>query len=526
MTHLSRSIFLGCSVLALAACGADDVVAPGGNIVSPTPTPGPAPTPTPTPGSVTAAASCTAGTTDGGTIVLQGTRGTIRNCIVPTQISGSLTLGGRRADGIMYSLNGRTDVGRDIDLTGGQAATLTILPGVTVFGATRETSLVVNRGSKLIAEGSAAQPIIFTALANLTGSGLTDASDNLWGGIILNGRAPVSDCAADVSTSLVGGSAGCWRMAEGVATQTLFGGNVANDDSGTLAYVQVNFTGVGANGDEVQGITLNGVGSATDISHAQVHNSRDDGIEVFGGTVNMDHVVLTGNADDSLDTDVGYIGAIQFALAVRRANGSVGDSVGSQTIFEIDSSGAEDSTPRQKLKLANFTFIQNTPNEPVFRMRGGADITAVNGVVVAKSGGTTGCLDVDGAQTVQATGPDELGPPVLHSVVFDCQLLIDADSDTFEETALSNPANTGVNRTFTSMLQFLTGSTVGAVANGTNETGVTAAALITAISSYFQQVNYIGAFSGPADPWTEGWTCNSDVADLRGANACTDIRVS
>ena len=79
MTHLSRSIFLGCSVLALAACGADDVVAPGGNIVTPTPTPGPAPTPAPTPGSVTAAASCTAGTTDGGTIVLQGTGGTIRN---------------------------------------------------------------------------------------------------------------------------------------------------------------------------------------------------------------------------------------------------------------------------------------------------------------------------------------------------------------------------------------------------------------------------------------------------------------
>ena len=76
------------------------------------------------------------------------------------------------------------------------------------------------------------------------------------------------------------------------------------------------------------------------------------------------------------------------------------------------------------------------------------------------------------------------------------------------------------------MLQFLTGSTVGAVANGTNETGVAAAASITAISSYFQQVNYIGAFSGPNDLWTEGWTCNSDVADLRGANACTDIRVS
>lgn len=516
---------LGCSVLALAACGADDVVAPGGPIITPTPTPVPTPTPS-GPGSVTAAASCTPGTTDGGTIVLQNNRGTIRNCIVPTQIAGALTLSGRRADGIMYSLNGRTDVGRDIDLAGGAAATLTVLQGVTVFGATRDTSLVVNRGSKLVAEGSAAQPIIFTALGNLNGVGMSEAADNLWGGIIINGRAPVSDCAADVSTSLVGGSAGCWRKSEGVAVQTLYGGNVADDDSGSLQYVQVNFTGVGSNGDEVQGITLNGVGAGTKVSYAQVHNSRDDGIELFGGTVNMDHVVLTGNADDSLDTDIGYIGSIQFALAVRRANGSVGDSVGAQTLFEIDSGGAVDSLPRQKLKLANFTFIQNTPNEPAIRMRGGADVTMVNGVVVAPNGGTTGCLDVDDAQTVAATGVDEDGPPVFRSVVFDCQLLIDADADTFEEDALSNPANTGLNRTFTNMLQFLTGSTVGKVANGANESGVAAASSITAISAFFQQVNYIGAFSGPDDLWTQGWTCNSDVADLRGATACTDIRIS
>ncbi len=528
MTNPIRSLVLGCSILALAACGADDVVAPGGNIVTPTPTPGPAPTPTPAPGSVTAAASCTAGTTDGGTIVLQNDRGTIRNCLVPTQVSGNLTLSGRRADGIMYSLNGRTDVGRDIDLAGGEAATLTILPGVTVFGATRDTSLIVNRGSKILAEGSAAQPIVFTALGNLTGAGMDEAVDNLWGGIIVNGRAPVSDCAADVSTSLTGGSAGCWRKSEGVAVQTLYGGDAANDDSGVFKYVQVNFTGVGSNGDEVQGITLNGVGRGTDLSYVQVHNSRDDGIEVFGGTINMSHLILTGNADDSLDTDVGYDGAMQFALVVRRANGAVGDSVTNQTAFEIDSTGAEDSTPRQKLKVANFTFIQPTPGEPVFRIRGGADVIFANGVVVAPVGGEQGCLDVDGAQTVQAAGAaaQEDGPPVFQSVVFDCQLLIDADADAFEETALANPANTGLVRDFTSTLRTLTGSTVGEIANGTNESGVAAVAALTAISSFFEQVDYIGAFSGPDDLWTQGWTCNSDVADLRGETACVDIRIS
>ena len=523
-------ILAACSAIALAGCGADDVVAPGGPIVTPTPSPSPSPSPTPTPGagSVTPAAGCTPGTSDGGTITLQGTRGAIRNCIVPNQINGTLNLTARRADGVMYSLSGRTDVGRDIDLTGGAAATLNVSPGVTVFAQTRETSLVVNRGSKINADGTSAQPIVFTALANLTGAGLTEATDNLWGGLIINGRAPVSDCEASVSPSLVGGSAGCWRKAEGVAVDTLFGGDQANDSSGTLHYVQVNFTGVGANNSEIQGITTGGVGRGTVMSHIQVHNSLDDGIESFGGTQNMSNLVMTGIADDPLDTDNGYNGAIQFALVVRRAGGSVGDSPGNQTVFEIDSSAAPNALPRQKLKVANFTFVQNTPNEPVFRIRGGADVTLLNGIVIARSAGTNGCLDVDNAETVQAAGAadQEDGPPVLRSVVFACDVLSDPDSDTFEATTLANPANSGVNQNFTSTLTTLTGSTVGNIAPGANELGVAAAANITTVSSFFIQASYIGAFSGPGDTWTQGWTCNSDVANLRGLTSCTDIRVS
>lgn len=530
MTRIFGLALASCSMFALAGCGgADDVTAPNGPIVvNPSPTPTGTGTPIPG-GSVTAAATCTAGTTDGGTVVLQNNRGTIRNCVVPNLVSGTLTLSGRRADGIMYSLNGRTDVGRDIDLAGGAAATLNVLPGVTVFAATRESSLVVNRGSRLNADGTAAQPIIFTALANLTGAGITDASDNLWGGLIINGRAPVSDCDPTVSTSTTGGSAGCWRKAEGTAVDTLFGGAVANDNSGILRYVQVNFTGVGANGSEIQGITTGGVGTGTVMSYLQIHNSLDDGIESFGGTQNMDHLVLTGIADDSLDTDNGYIGAIQFVVAARRANGTIGDSIGAQTMLEIDSSAANDAAPRQYLKLANFTLLQNTPNEPAIRLRGGADVDFVNGIVVARVGGTQGCLDVDNAETVQPAGTyngtADRGPPRFLSVAFDCQVLIDADSDVFEQTSIDNPANSNLLTSFTNTLQFLVGSAVGRIANGTNESGVTAAANLTAISSFFTQVNYIGAFSGPDNVWTRDWTCNSDVADLRGASPCTDIRV-
>lgn len=525
-----HSLFLvACSALALAGCGADDVAAPGGPIVVPTPTPS-GPTPTPG-GSVTAAASCTPGTNDLGTIQLQGSRGTIRNCGVPTQITGTLNLTARRADGVMYSLSGRTDVGRDARLAGAAAATLNVSAGVTVFAQTRETSLIVNRGSKLNATGTAAQPVIFTALNNLTGAGITDATDNLWGGLIINGQAPVSDCDATVSTSTVGGDTNCWRKAEGVSVDTLFGGNVANDSSGTITYTQVNFTGVGANASEIQGITTGGVGSGTVMNHIQIHNSLDDGIESFGGTQNMDHLVMTGIADDSLDTDNGYRGSVQFLLAVRRANGTVGDSAGNQTMLEVDSSAVNDAQPRQYLRLANFTFIQNTPNEPAIRLRGGADVDLVNGIVIAKNTGTRQCFDVDDAQTTQAAGTggagnDERGPPRLVSVVFDCGTLIDADADTFEADTLANAANSGVNQAFTSTLVALTGGTVGLIAPGANELGVTAATGLPTISSFFTQVSYIGAFSGPGDTWTQGWTCNSDVAYLGGASNCTDIRVS
>jgi hypothetical protein len=513
--------------MALAGCGADDVVAPNGNIiVNPAPTPTPTATPTSTPGAVTAApaSACTPGTTAGSVITLQGTRGTIRECIIPTNVTGTLALTRQRSEGVMYAINGRTDVGTDID-TGGTAANLNVSAGVTIFAKTRESSLIVNRGSKLNANGTEALPIIFTAEANLTGTvalagggtqALTDSSDNLWGGIILNGRAPISDCDASVSSSSTGGTAGCWRKAEGTSTDVLYGGGVANDSSGSMQYVQVNFTGVGANASEIQGITTGGVGSGTTMSFIQIHNSRDDGIEAFGGRQNMDHLIMTGVSDDPLDTDFGYQGRVQFLLVVRRANGTNGDDPDGETVFEIDSSGNPTATPQQILQVANFTVIQNTPNEPVMRIRGGADVSMYNGVVVGKVTGTgTGCLDVDNAETVTATRP------LFRSVVFDCQTLIHPDSDTLEAAALAVSGNT-VTTNFVNSLLFLTGSSVGNIANGTNESSVVAAAL----SGGFQTANYIGALSGPNDPWTRNWTCNSDVANLGGATSCLDIRVS
>lgn len=451
--------------------------------------------------------------------------GTVLNCRIPNPVSANLVLSQRRADGVMYSLEGRTDVGLDVvQNPGTPSITLTVNPGVTVFGGTLDSSIVVNRGSLLRADGQEVQPIIFTALANLTGSGLTEATDNLWGGIIINGRAPVSDCQGGPSST--GGDVGCWRLDEGISPNTYGGGATPADNSGILRYVQVNFTGVGSGGNEIQGITTVGVGSATVFSYLQVHNSKDDGIEIFGGTHNADHLVFTGISDDSLDTDVGWIGGVQFMLAVRRAAGSNGDDPFAENVLEIDSSSNPNNVPRQKFKLANFTLVQNTPSEPAIRLRGGADAIFANGIVVAPVGDTQGCLDVDNDETVQTTGPDESGLPRFHSVVFDCQLLIDADADTLEATALGNVANTNVDQNFSETLLLLNGASGGyEFANGVNETNYTPYASLTSIAP-FVAANYIGAFQSPSNPWTAGWTCNSDVADLRGATRCIDIRIS
>src|SRR5690606_16052710 len=110
-------------------------------------------------------------------------------------------------------------------------------------------------------------------------------------------------------------------------------------------------------GNELQGLTTGGVGSGTTIDHVQVHNSSDDGVEFFGGRQNVKYLVVTGADDDSLDTDLGYKGFIQFVIAVQRDAGN-GDSM-----IEADSNGNEDALPRQNTRLANFTFVQRSTTQ-------------------------------------------------------------------------------------------------------------------------------------------------------------------
>ena len=488
-----NALLVSVASVALAACnGADDVASPGeGVIVVPAPgTPSPTPTPTPTPGTGQPAANCPQGTADVGTIGIGGGTSDVRRvCQISGKITGSLRL--QNLAGTIYSLSGKVQVGDDLGANpsapnAGQAGVLTLDAGVTLFGASGADFLVVNRGSQLIVDGDASKPVVMTSRNNVVGDVNAD-SIGQWGGLVILGRAPISDCA---DAGAVGGTVECQAPVEGTSG-SIYGGASPNDSSGSLEYLQVRYSGFKVDtNNELNGITLAGVGSGTIINHVQVHNSSDDGIEWFGGRVNQRYLVLTGNDDDSFDVDSGYKGATQFAIVIQRATG--GDKV-----VEGDSSDKPtDAVPRTDWMISNWTFV--TPQEDAFiHLRGGMDAAMYNGTMAAPN---SACLDIDQAPTIQETGPDEKGPPRFASVYFDCAppFVDDSDVSAAQIAAIFNGgANNTANGTSTLTNLFINGATENAVPFTS----------LAGLSAFFTDVGYIGAVRDANDNWWRGWTC-------------------
>ena len=160
------------------------------------------------------------------------------------------------------------------------------------------------------------------------------------------------------------------------------------------------------------------------LDHIQSHNSADDGVEIFGGTTNIQYLVLTGADDDGIDIDNGYRGFIQFLITAQRLLGATADSFST----EIDLNDAEDLLPRTYGRYANFTFIQRALAPAAIRLRGGADMTFVNGIVSTPS--TVACVNIiageqtaGGRSTVRPADAalQDAGPPAFNSVYFACQ---------------------------------------------------------------------------------------------------------
>ena len=367
---------------------------------------------------------CPTGTTDDGTN--SSSSPTLRYCRLPQTITADLTL--PKIAGVVYRLRGQTEVGSDLGSTGGAGVTLTIAPGVVIAADSSEATndlLLVNRGSKISAVGTRDAPIVFTSQQNLVSNGVSDATQGQWGGIILLGRAPTAVCATGTGPNNASGSSTTCQLAIEGVTGRFYGGANTTDSSGQMSYVQIRYSGIAiSDGNELQGLTLGGTGSGTVLDHIQSHNSADDGIEIFGGTSNLKYIAITGADDDGFDIDNGYRGFMQFMIAAQRTLGATADSFST----EIDSNNAEDLLPRTFGRYANFTFVQTANAPAAIRLRGGADMTFINGIVKSTQSGVA-CVNLiagagSGADrtTIRAANADlqDQGPPVFTSVYFSC----------------------------------------------------------------------------------------------------------
>jgi len=358
------------------------------------------------------------GLTDRGTI--SGPTGSYRLCQLPARFNRSSQLQFTASDSaVIYLIDGQVDVGSDggptADASDGLEDTnvvLTIEAGVILAGLDA-SYLNVNRGNQIEANGTTARPIIFTSQQNIRGENTDDSSGD-WGGLILNGRAPITDCLSNTATP---GSADCEREVEGTTTPPRYGGNDPTDNSGVIRNVQLRYSGtVLANGDELQALTTGGVGSQTVFENIMSFNSADDGVEFFGGEVNIKGLVVVGAEDDSIDTDTGVKANLQYVVAVQRPN--IGD-----TIIEADSNNTlVDNTPRQNTQVSNAVFIQRKNDDQVVRIRGGTDYAILNTIIYDNSSNGTPCLRIDLPETVRAAdaGLDDVGPPRFESVALDC----------------------------------------------------------------------------------------------------------
>ncbi len=284
-------------------------------------------------------------------------------------------------------------------------ATLTIEPGTVIKGEkTTDGTLVIMRGAKIMAEGTVAQPIVFTS-----NQPPLERDKGDWGGVIICGKAPINEPG---EPQVEGG------------TGAVFGGNEPEDNSGVFRYVRIEFSGVPLfTNQEINGLTMAGVGRGTQIDHIQVSHSGDDAFEWFGGTVNAKYLVAYRTQDDDFDTDMGHQGLKQFLFAVRDpaiADGSISNGIESDN----NAAGTGDS-PFTSSTYSNMTLMgpyetQSTVANSLFRNGLGIDkrsrANVFNSVVMGWEYG----VRIDGKTTVTPYRNDDAR--LRHNIIAGWQL--------------------------------------------------------------------------------------------------------
>ena len=411
-------------------------------------------------------------------------------------VTGTIDTDYTMVSGVEYRLDGVVKVGNgniaiasaaEYDAVVAAGVTLTIRAGVEVK-AFDDGVLLVTRGSKLIANGSPASPITFSSIdPGYEGMGE-------WGGVIIQGFAPQYGQGGTGACFAVG-ETWCNVLGEGGDFVQEYGGSVTADDSGIIRYVRIAEGGLIAGpNNEINGLTLQGVGHGTLVDYVQVHGNQDDGIEWFGGTVNVKHALLTGNDDDDIDFDEGYQGNVQYALIIKNQTANA-VPVGSNDPrgIELNSSDA-DYTPETAGVIANVTIIggdaANSAGEFGMRLRGSVTASIINSAV---TGYDVTCARIDDSDTDGNTATDKLDTPITlvnflcdtAGVAFNKELPI--SSATVIEEAVVLDSDYAI----------------------TNASATVAATAITAQDNgsgfVFDSTDYIGAVKEGSTPWYAEW---------------------
>ena len=369
-----------------------------------------------------------------------------------------------------YILSGNVSTGRTLTsdrpwlISGGlfvtNGATLTIQEGTRIYAADDATTpfLSIQRGARINAVGTASAPIVFTTIKTITGG--ADRGD--WGGIVLNGYAPINICGTPDCT------------AEGEGGSGVYGGTDPNDNSGTMKFVRVEYAGkILGTDNELNGFSFNGVGAQTVLEHLQAYKGSDDGFEFFGGTVNLKWAVSTGNSDDSFDWTHGWRGKGQFWVvqqdAVTGDNGMECDNW--ETNYTV--------TPFSEPMISNFTLVgadDGSPNHGM-RLRHGTKGKLWNGLVTGFTQGVRVGSECD-------------------AYVADGSLFVKNSAIYSNATNFNNAGTIETDPTNSVAGPSLTGFV-----------GIDAAGAVdpSTVDAWFSSVTYKGAVPA-SDDWTTGWT--------------------
>lgn len=371
-------------------------------------------------------------------------------------------------------------------------ATLRFAAGSVIVSDTiNKGALIVEKNSRLYAEGTAAEPIVFTS-----GKAPGQRKPGDWGGIVLLGNAPTNRS----TTPIIEG---------GINAE--YGGNVAGDNSGILKYVRIEFAGIAADpNSEINGLTCGGVGSGTVLENIQVSYGNDDAYEFFGGTVNAKRLIAFATADDDFDFDFGFTGKIQYGISLRDPLFVDGGDAGNG--IECDNDGAGTTAgPRTRPQLSNFTFLgpngaAGTLSNHNFntRWRRSTHFVLRNSIL---AGYAKGGFQFESDSTAQAyiDGRSEFRHNLVHAVVEPYKVGSTSLITAAAVKAKAEDVDSCV--TFTNASQLILENAFNLTAPNfmpKGESPALSGASFYKMDSFFEKVAFRGAMG--ATNWTTGWT--------------------